>query len=153
MTHATMVLPQLDGSGAHREVEPEVTPAAEEAMNRNYLVSIGNSSPTGARDRLSQAEWAQFIQHTIGLLESYGAIWHGKWYSSPTDPWQNANFCFELPPRSTLAAFMAHEADLIGQLAVQAALYRQESIALTYGPVRFIRAAPGIAPSRSLIAP
>lgn len=113
-------------------------------FNENWLVSIGNSDdPHG---KLTQLAWSLFIAETVAIIDTFRVRWHGRWYSSPTDPWQNANFCFQLPDLPTLAAYMAHAHDLESQLARTAARFAQESIAVTRGPVRFVRATPGLAP-------
>lgn len=52
-------------------------------------VSIGNSD-----DKLSQAQWAQFVQEVDASVRHHGEV-HGAWLSPPASPWQNACWCVE----------------------------------------------------------
>lgn len=56
----------------------------------NVYLSIGNSD-----DKLTQAEWSQFVSHMAAELNSWTCQIHGTWFSRPDDPWQNANWCLE----------------------------------------------------------
>ncbi len=51
-------------------------------------VSAGNSD-----DKLSQADWAAFVQQVRLALSGRARETHGEWYSLPDQPYQNACFC------------------------------------------------------------
>lgn len=119
----------------------ELTDRQPGKLNQNFLVSIGNSD--GA---LFPEDWSTFIRYVQDLLEDYGVLFHGQWFSDPRQPWVNANWCFELPEAPSLHAYMSHAANLESELARIAALFGQDSIALTVGPVRFISPAAGVEP-------
>jgi hypothetical protein len=61
-------------------------------MGTNCLISIGNSD-----DKLSQGEWSRFVMEMRDLLRSSALQIHGEWFSLPDQPWQNANWCVEVP--------------------------------------------------------
>lgn len=92
----------------------------------NVYVSIGNSD-----DKLTQAEWAEFIEETRDLLLSEAKACHGEWYSLPTAPWQNANWVIEVGGSQVVNR-------LRKRLYAHAVRFRQDSIALTVGLTRFI---------------
>lgn len=96
----------------------------------NVLISIGNSD-----DKLSQAEWSEFIYEVRRILNSYdrenALIIHGEWFSAPDSPYQNANWCVEFPPDGNTYGLRRNLTDLRKR-------YRQDSIAWTQGPVEFI---------------
>lgn len=140
----TTVLPVLTAPAPDAPVK--LSSKLSEPPNENWLVSIGNSD-----NKLTQAAWAEFIHATQVVLDSFAVRWHGRWYSSPTDPWQNANFCFQLPEMPSLGAYMAHAHDLEVQLGRLAAAYAQDSIAVTRGPVRFIPAASGVVTTVAIV--
>lgn len=54
-------------------------------------VSIGNSD-----DKLSQARWHELVLQVKWLIEDHAATVHGRWFSEPSDQWQNACTCFEI---------------------------------------------------------
>lgn len=97
----------------------------------NILISIGNSD-----NKLSQAEWSQFIRSIRNILSSYSntVTVHGEWFSAPDSPWQNANWCIE-PLGMTSTTDLA---ELKTDLITARKRYRQDSIAWTQGPVEFI---------------
>lgn len=101
-------------------------------------ISIGNSD-----DKLTQAEWAEFVTHVdIALMDReqlhdpYAPIIrrHGNWRSRPDDPWQNACWCIELDDESTDGEIGHIKADL-AQLAEG---FRQDSIAWAEATTEFI---------------
>lgn len=84
-------------------------------------VSIGNSD-----DKLSQAEWANYVQVTRNLLRLRAREIHGEWYSAPDSDYQNACFCVVL----------GDDADTIRKsLAELRAAWRQDSVAWAEVPV------------------
>jgi len=56
-------------------------------------VSIGNSD-----DKLSQRDWAQFLNRVQSEIREAASAIHGEWYSAPGSPFQNACFCAEIAP-------------------------------------------------------
>lgn len=91
-------------------------------------VSIGNSD-----DNLSQADWASYaldVDRAVNKAMGYaGSTVHGRWYSLPSEPWQNACWCLEWHDdlSGIVEAFKR-------SLAVIARTYRQESIAWAQVP-------------------
>jgi hypothetical protein len=84
-------------------------------------VSIGNSD-----DKLTQAEWANYVQVTRNLLRLRAREIHGEWYSAADSDYQNACFC----------AVLGDDADTIRKsLAELRAAWRQDSIAWAEAPV------------------
>lgn len=55
-------------------------------------VSIGNSD-----DKLTQREWADFIEATLGVVSKWESAKHGVWYSEPLSNYQNMCICAEVP--------------------------------------------------------
>lgn len=99
-------------------------------------VSIGNSD-----DKLSQADWSSYaldVDRAINSSMGYvGSTVHGRWYSPPAEPWQNACWCIEFVDE------IAHVADgLKRRLAGIARDYRQESIAWAVATTEFIGPTP-----------
>ena len=84
-------------------------------------ISIGNSD-----DKLSQAEWANFVREVEEEIDSRTVGVHGRWFSSPRSPFQNACWCIELD--HVKAAWIRRE------LARLARVYRQDSIAWAEAP-------------------
>lgn len=93
------------------------------------IIQIGNSD-----DKLSQADWSEFIDALGKLLVTHASEIHFMGYSSPTTRWQTCCVVFNL--REGLGASLVKE---LGELARD---FRQESIALTMGQTMFIRPAP-----------
>ena len=54
-------------------------------------ISIGNSD-----DKLTQAEWSQYVMEMLVRVVSIGHK-HGDWYSAPFTAYQNACWCVEFP--------------------------------------------------------
>lgn len=52
-------------------------------------ISIGNSD-----DKLTQAEWSQYVVEIIARVVSIGHT-HGAWFSLPHTAYQNACWCVE----------------------------------------------------------
>jgi hypothetical protein len=92
-------------------------------------ISIGNSD-----DKLSQREWAAFIQQVNGLVQRvesiYGGKTHGVWASLPYSEYQNACWCIEIEPEVAKTLKLT--------LARYAAMFRQDSIAWAEAVTHFI---------------
>lgn len=88
-------------------------------------VSIGNSD-----DKLSQREWADFIEAVRVEINNCNVTMHGIWFSSPTTPYQNACYCFDIDPWSA--------SELKEDLACIAEIYRQDSITWAEAETEFI---------------
>lgn len=91
---------------------------------RTITVQIGNSD-----DKLTQHEWADFVQNTGTMLGNFGQIhYHGC--SEGSRPWQNA------------AWIIAIEDDGVGfiikNLTEIRKLFRQDSAAITVGETQFV---------------
>jgi hypothetical protein len=80
-------------------------------------VSIGNSD-----DKLSQAEWSEFVTETAARVASCATRIHGFWLSLPHGRWQNACWCLEF----TTPGQMDEPREVAAELAAK---YRQDSIA------------------------
>lgn len=94
-------------------------------------ITIGNSD-----DKLSQAQWADFVTAmdvAVGRAAAlpFGRL-HGAWTSGNHQPWQNACWCLELPADERFAAVLRVR---LGQLARR---YGQDSIAWVAGDTEFI---------------
>lgn len=95
-------------------------------------VSIGNSD-----DRLSQADWASYILDVDRAFDAAvhyeGARVHGRWFSAPAEPWQNACWCAEWH------ADLAHVVEAFKRkLTHIARAYQQESIAWAVAETEFL---------------
>jgi len=95
-------------------------------------ISIGNSD-----DKLSQADWSSFVLDVDRAFDAAvryeGARVHGRWYSLPHEPWQNACWCAEWH------ADLVHTVEgLKRKLAAIARSYRQDSIAWSVAETEFI---------------
>jgi hypothetical protein len=88
-------------------------------------ISIGNSD-----DQLTQLEWAQFadsVDRAVSRAAHYeGVHVHGRWYSLPTEPWQNACWCLEFDRELIQAGHVDQFRNTLAALARDA---RQDSIA------------------------
>jgi hypothetical protein len=98
-------------------------------------ISIGNSD-----DKLSQADWSSYVLDVDRAFDASvrynGARVHGRWYSHPVEPWQNACWCAEWD------AELAHVVDALKRkLAALGREYRQDSIAWAEATTEFIGAA------------
>lgn len=60
-------------------------------------ITVGNSD-----DKLSQLDWSCFtarIDHAVTEAAKHDGVQvHGRWYSLPTEPWQNACWCVDFAP-------------------------------------------------------
>lgn len=81
------------------------------------FIQIGNSD-----DKLTQAEWASFVQEIRDLFAHKGEL-IGEWFSRPDTPWQNACWMYKIK--------VADGETLREWLRELAKLYRQDSIAWT----------------------
>lgn len=90
-----------------------------------YL-SIGNSD-----DKLSQAEWAGYISSIDEAVTPDAEHVHGRWFSNPADPWQNACWCL---------TYNSIENMLIAQNTVTEIrkFFRQDSAAWAIAETQFI---------------
>lgn len=80
-------------------------------------ITIGNSD-----NRLTQAMWSNFCDEISDLVTTVGLPVHGKWYSAPDSPYQNACFCAEVREDD-----MDHLRD---RISVTRAFFLQDSIAM-----------------------
>ena len=59
-------------------------------------IMAGNSD-----DKLTQAEWSALVEQIDEILDAAlgqtGVGMHGRWFSAPDAPWQNACWCVDLP--------------------------------------------------------
>lgn len=94
----------------------------------NILIQIGDSD-----DKLTQAEWAEFIGTVRRLVVQAGpaVIIHGEWFSAPDSRWQNANWCIQVDNPNIRNALR------LGLIQIREK-FRQDSIAWTQGEVTFI---------------
>lgn len=98
-----------------------------------YTVQIGNSD-----DKLGQERWSEFIDGlgvVLAELETeIGCEVHFFGYSAPQGHWQNCCAVFNVPATG--------EANLLirSKLEKLAALFDQDSIALTVGATTFVKA-------------
>ena len=85
-------------------------------------ISIGNSD-----DKLTQNEWSHFYAWVADRIDRHAWRVHGRWFSDPSSPWQNAAWCMEIAPHAAESLKRA--------LAESAKTYRQDSIAWAEAPV------------------
>jgi hypothetical protein len=101
-------------------------------MGKTIYISIGNSD-----DKLSQADWSSYVLDVDRAFNSAvqfeGAWVHGRWYSRPDEPWQNACWCAEWDEdlRHVVEALQRKLASIARQ-------YRQDSIAWAEAQTTFI---------------
>lgn len=98
---------------------------ADQNETITVYVSIGNSD-----DKLTQNEWSHFYAWVAGAIDRTAWQVHGRWFSDPSSPWQNAAWCFEIAPHVAV--------ELKGELARQAKTWRQDSIAWAEAQTTFI---------------
>jgi hypothetical protein len=92
-------------------------------------IAIGNSD-----DGLSQREWAKYIDEVDDLVKVVAEVVHGRWYSAPDVPWQNACWAFEMGTGN-----FADPAGWIKErLARVAEMYGQDSIAWNESETEFL---------------
>lgn len=89
-------------------------------------ISIGNSD-----NKLTQEEWADFIDEIDELLDVYHLV--GRWFSAPDSEYQNACWCVTIPPTGGAHAFIR------GALRGLAERYRQDSIVLAKAETEFVK--------------
>jgi hypothetical protein len=95
-------------------------------------VTIGNSD-----DKLDQGQWSNYCTAVDRVFEYaaryVGSTVHGRWYSLPNEPWQNACWCIE---------FADGMDDIIGQYRAEltrlAGTFRQDSIAWAEATTTFL---------------
>jgi hypothetical protein len=98
-------------------------------------ISIGNSD-----DKLSQADWVQFIEDVDGhideSIEGGRGHLHGRWFAAPNVPWRSACWCVGIIADPHLGS----RADwLRDRLSTLAATYNQDSIAFAVADTEFIK--------------
>jgi hypothetical protein len=92
-------------------------------------ISIGNSD-----DKLTQNEWAHFVEEVSQDIRGVATAIHGAWLSHASDPWQNACWCADIGGPDSRVPWLRK------RLAELAAAYRQDSITWAETPsVDFIR--------------
>jgi hypothetical protein len=64
----------------------------------NIYVSIGNSD-----DKLSQRDWAEYVDEIRSVLRDSASKVLGEWYSANDSQWQNACFCISIPETAVTA--------------------------------------------------
>ncbi|MFG3710821.1 hypothetical protein [Micromonospora sp. NPDC047730] len=105
-------------------------------MSAVVYISIGNSD-----DKLSQAEWAEFVRRVEYVVnvaaDARGGHIHGSWRSASDTPWQNACWALQLPEDLQVTR------NLSRNLAYLAGEFKQDSIAWALAPeTTFIAAVP-----------
>lgn len=95
-------------------------------MSVIVYVSIGNSD-----DKLTQAEWSNFVLQMSTEVVSHASTVHGAWFSLPTVRWQNACWCLEFT--SEAAMMTARE-----NTAILRKSYRQDSVAWAVATTEFL---------------
>jgi hypothetical protein len=89
-------------------------------------VSIGNSD-----DKLTQAEWAQYVNEVRGKIHGWAKAVHGAWFSAPDSPWQNACWCAEFPDET-------YARDVRDAITEVRKAYRQDSVAWAVAETEFV---------------
>jgi hypothetical protein len=92
-------------------------------------VSIGNSD-----DKLGQAQWAQFCEDLLSILDDFADRVYGQWYSLPNAPYQNMVASIEVV--DDLLDTLRHDLQPLTEE------YRQDEIALQAGTAEFITPIP-----------
>lgn len=96
-------------------------------------ISIGNSD-----DKLTQFAWQAFCQDVDQAISDaaryVGTQVHGRWYSLPNEPWQNACWCIAIDDELTAVI-----GELRDDLIRIAAAFRQDSIAWAEATTTFLR--------------
>lgn len=102
-------------------------------------VSIGNSD-----DKLSQLDWCRYaeeVDRAVSRAARFeGVRVHGRWYSLPTEPWQDACWCLDFDAELVR---LGHPETLRASLARLAAAYRQDSISWAEATVQLVKPAAG----------
>lgn len=94
-------------------------------MPVTVYLSIGNSD-----DKLTQAEWSQFVVEMIARVVSIGHT-HGAWFSLPHTPYQNACWCVEYATADDLAEAREVTVEIREK-------YRQDSVAWATASTEFL---------------
>lgn len=89
------------------------------------VIQIGNSD-----DKLSQAEWSEFVSYVRDAVGQYSEQIHFDGGSKIDAPWQNVCFVSEVSP--------SNQVRLLDHLRRIRAEYRQESVAVTVGETEFV---------------
>jgi hypothetical protein len=92
------------------------------------VIQIGNSD-----EKLTQAEWSEYIAAVNQNLQNWQPTIHFLGYSPPDAPWQNACWVFEVQDEELWIEQLKVE------LAYIARQFRQDSIALTLGYTEFVK--------------
>lgn len=92
---------------------------------KTIVIQIGNSD-----DKLSQAEWAQFVEAVAYAVNAYALEVHFNGFSPPQEKWQNAAWVAVCDEAATL--------ELGRELKRTRAHFRQDSVAFTIGDTKMI---------------
>lgn len=112
----------------HAVQKVPATPAAP--PQATVHIAIGNSD-----DKLTQADWAEFVRHVDNAVRGASGVVHGAWHSLPNAQWQNAAWAFQSIGGASRVALRKALADL-------AVRYRQDTIAWNESITEFIYAKP-----------
>jgi hypothetical protein len=86
-------------------------------------ISIGNSD-----DKLTQAEWHNYVIAMLARIKPLAVRAHGEWFSDPMAAWQNACWCLEFTPGS---AELSEAREVCTEIRKE---FRQDSIAWAVVP-------------------
>ncbi len=89
------------------------------------VIQIGNSD-----DKLSQAEWSEFVSYVRDAVGQYSEQIHFDGGSKIDAPWQNVCFVSEV--------LSDRHDQLMDELRRHRKVYRQESVAVTVGETEFV---------------
>ena len=96
-------------------------------MANTGVIQIGNSD-----DKLTQAEWSEYVTELNQILQNWQVSVHFLGYSPANAPWQNACWVFEVETDPWLE-------DMKAELSYLARKFRQDSIAFTIGDTEFVK--------------
>ena len=100
-------------------------PGLDEQVLQTVFVTVGNTD-----DRLGQREWSAFVNDVDDIVRLLAPRIHGRFYSRPDAPWQNACWSFDI---------QVGEMDRArAYLSNVAAHHRQDSIAWSPARTEFI---------------
>jgi len=100
-------------------------------MNKTVYISIGNSD-----DKLTQREWAGFVEEVRQGIRNLAYPMHGEWFSANESPYQNACWCVEVRP-----VMVDRLKERMGSIAKA---YRQGSIAWAEANTEFLAPESGV---------